>query len=137
MEGRRASGARFHPWGTDVRGHLVYDAGGHVALQIAKGARARFAAEDLEAGTAAEVQEAFDGYHAWYGRYTLAPDGSAVVHHVEASLFPNWEGADQLRWARFEGDFLVLASPPMEYGGEPVEFVTRWAREGPPSTVRH
>jgi Lipocalin-like domain len=128
MEGRRASGGVFHPWGTEVRGRLVYDAGGHVALQIAKAGRARFASDDLEAGTAEEARRAFDGYHAWFGRFAVAADERSVVHRIEASLFPNWEGAEQRRLVTLGEDGLVLLSHPLPYGGEPVEFATRWSR---------
>jgi lipocalin-like protein len=128
MEGRRASGAVFHPWGTDVRGRLTYDAAGHVALQITKGARERFASDDLEAGRPDEVQRAWDGYHAWFGRFTVSADERSVVHHIEASLFPNWAGVDQARLVSLDGDGLVLRSEPMPYGGEPVAFLTRWVR---------
>ena len=128
MEGRRASGAVFHPWGTDVRGRLTYEAAGHVALQIAKGGREPFASDDLEAGTPEEVRRAWNGYHAWFGRFTVREDDQSVVHHVEASLFPNWAGADQTRLVSLDGDGLVLRSKSMPYGGEPVEFQTRWVR---------
>ena len=130
MEGRRASGAVFHPWGTDVRGRLTYDAGGLVALQIARAGSTRFASDDLEAGTPEEVQRAFDGHHAWFGRFEAAPDGASVIHRIEASLFPNWEGQEQRRLVTLSGDELVLRSLPLPYGGEPVEFVTRWIRAG-------
>jgi len=128
MEGRRASGTVFHPWGTDVGGRLTYDDAGNVALQIAKGGRERFASDDLEAGTPAEVRRAWDGYHAWFGRFTASADEQSVVHHIEASLFPNWAGVDQTRLVTLEGDGLVLRSRPMPYGGESVEFLTRWVR---------
>jgi len=128
MEGRRASGAVFHPWGTDVRGRLTYDAAGHVALQIAKGGREPFASDDLEAGTPEEVRRAWNGYHAWFGRFTVREDDQSVVHHIEASLFPNWAGVDQTRLVSLDGDGLVLRSKSMPYGGEPVEFQTRWVR---------
>jgi lipocalin-like protein len=128
MEGRRGSGERFHPWGTDVRGRLIYDTAGRVALQIAKGGRAPFASEDLEAGTADEMRRAFDDYHAWFGAFTVEPGTNVVVHRIEGSLFPNWEGGEQRRTVRFEGDELALVSPPLPYGGDTVEFVTRWVR---------
>ena len=130
MEGRRASGEMFHPWGTDVRGRLTYAAGGHVALQIARAGNTRFASDDLEAGTPDEVQRAFDGYHAWFGRFHVDLDEDVVVHRIEASLFPNWEGQEQRRLVTLSGDELVLRSHPLPYAGEPVEFVTRWIRAG-------
>jgi hypothetical protein len=111
-----------------VRGRLTYDEGGRVSLQIARGSRARFASDDLESGTADEVQRAFDGYHAWFGRFTVEPGEEIVVHRIEASLFPNWEGGEQTRFVRFDGEELALRSRPLPYGGEAVEFVTRWVR---------
>ena len=128
MEGRRASGTVFHPWGTDVRGRLTYDEAGHVALQIAKGGRLPFASDDLEAGTPDEVQRAWDGYHAWFGRFTVSPDEQFVTHHIEASLFPNWAAVEQTRLVALGEDELVLRSMPLPYGGEAVEFQTRWVR---------
>jgi len=128
MEGRRASGAVFHPWGTEVRGRLTYDRAGHVALQIAKVGRERFVSDDLEAGTPAEIRRAWDSYHAWFGRFTVGLDEHSVIHHIEASLFPSWAGVDQMRLVTLEDDALVLRSKPMPYGGEPVEFLTRWVR---------
>jgi len=133
MEGRRASGDAFLPWGPSVRGRLTYDRSGHVSLQLGKTGRARFASDDLEAGAPAEVQSAFDAYHAWFGRFTVGPEGETVVHHIEASLFPNWEGQDQTRRVTFAGGELVLRSRPLPYGGEAVEFITRWVRAHPPS----
>ncbi|HEU0105211.1 MAG TPA: lipocalin-like domain-containing protein, partial [Vicinamibacteria bacterium] len=84
MEGRRASGTVFHPWGTDVCGRLTYDGAGHAALQIAKGGRLPFASDDLEAGTPEELRRAWDGYHAWFGRFTVSADEQFVTHHIEA-----------------------------------------------------
>jgi len=128
MEARRASGDVFHPWGTDVRGRLTYDDAGGAALQIAKGSRARFASDDLESGTNEEIRRAWDGYHAWFGRFTLSADGQTVTHHIEASLFPNWAAVEQTRLVTLTEDALVLRSVPLPYGGEPVEFQTRWVR---------
>jgi hypothetical protein len=128
MEGRRASGVLFLPWGPSVRGRLTYDRSGHVALQLSRPERTRFASDDLEAGTPEEVQRAFDSYHAWFGRFTVGPDGDTVVHHIEASLFPNWEGRDETRLVTLGDDELALRSRPLPYGGELVEFSTRWAR---------
>ena len=128
MEGRRASGTVFHPWGTDVRGRLTYDAGGHAALQIAKGNREPFTSEDLESGTTEEIRRAWNGYHAWFGRFTVSADEQFVTHHIEASLFPNWAAVEQTRLVTLSADELVLRSLPLPYGGEPVEFQTRWVR---------
>jgi hypothetical protein len=128
MEGRRASGTVFHPWGTDVCGRLTYDGAGHAALQIAKGSRERFTSEDLESGTPEEIRRAWNGYHAWFGRFTVSADEQFVTHHIEASLFPNWAAVEQTRLIALGEEELVLRSMPLPYGGEAVEFQTRWVR---------
>jgi hypothetical protein len=128
MEGLRTAGEVFPPFGRDLRGRLTYDEAGFVALQMAKSGRARFASEDLEAGTSEEVKHAFDGYHAWFGRFTVSADETTVVHRIEASLFPNWEGVDQTRSVTLTGDDLILRSRPLPYGGDLVAFATRWIR---------
>src|SRR4029078_11002247 len=88
----------------------------------------RFASDDLETGTPAEIRCAWDSYHAWFGRFTGGLDEQWVIHHIEGRLFPNWVGVDQMRLVTLEDDGLVLRSKPMPYGGEPGEFLTRWER---------
>lgn len=129
------SGQVVHPWGLDARGRLTYDAHGRVALQIARRARGAFASDDLEAGTPEEVQRAFDGYHAWFGSFS-AEGEDTVVHRIEGSLFPNWEGQEQRRSVVLDGDELWLRSRPLPYGGQRVEFVTRWVRAAPAGETR-
>jgi hypothetical protein len=46
-----------------------------------------------------------------------------VTHHVEASRFPNWEGSDQVRFFRIEGDQLLIDTPPTAYANS--EWVIR------------
>jgi hypothetical protein len=128
MEARRTSGDVFHPWGTDVHGRLTYDGAGGAALQIAKGSREPFTSDDLESGTPEEIRRAWNGYHAWFGRFTLSADGQTVTHHIEASLFPNWASVEQTRLVTLTEGELVLCSTPLPHGGELVEFQTRWAR---------
>ncbi|NIO57697.1 MAG: hypothetical protein GTN72_16250 [Candidatus Latescibacteria bacterium] len=39
------------------------------------------------------------------------PEGGFVIHHVESSLFPNWEGHGQKRYVTLSGNRLTLTSP--------------------------
>ncbi|NIS78033.1 MAG: hypothetical protein GTO00_10655 [Deltaproteobacteria bacterium] len=34
-----------------------------------------------------------------------------MIHHVESSLFPNWEGHGQKRYVTLSGNRLTLTSP--------------------------
>ena len=51
-----------------------------------------------------------------------------VVHHVEGSLFPNWEGQALKRLVELSGNRLKLSTPPTLRGGGEVVFVILWER---------
>ena len=42
------------------------------------------------------------------GRYEF--DGNKMLHHVEASLYPNWVGRTQFRLAAIDNDILTLSA---------------------------
>ena len=54
-------------------------------------------------------------YHTYCGRYRLE-DGT-VVHSVEMCLCPNLIGSTQVRYYRFDGDDLILSTPPVTRAG--------------------
>jgi heterodisulfide reductase subunit B len=41
---------------------------------------------------AEEIKTNYEGCVSYYGHYELDPENNIVIHHVEGSLFPNWEG---------------------------------------------
>ncbi len=53
---------------------------------------------------------------AYAGRYTA--DGDHVVHHVELSLFPDWVGTDQHRFAELSEHTLTLSARPLLLAGK-------------------
>jgi hypothetical protein len=99
-----------------------------MSLQIMKANRLPFSSEDLEGGTAEEIQAAFDGYHAYFGTYSFDRRARTVTHRVEGSLFPNWIGREQKRGVKQSARGLKLTSSPILLGGQEEVFLTVWDR---------
>ena len=101
--------------GKDVAGWLMYSKDGSMSVALVKQNRPAFSSNDLSGGTTEEKASAFGTYITYCGKYEVK--GDEVIHHLEASLFPNWAGTEQRRIYAFEGDNLVLSTPPFELGG--------------------
>ena len=80
-------------------------------------------------GTREEIEAGYEGYIAYYGSYEFDPTGGFVVHHMDGSLFPNWEGQGLKRYCAFSGLRLTLTTPPIVWGGESVGTLV-WERIG-------
>jgi Lipocalin-like domain len=128
MEARTPSGETKYPWGRAVTGRLTYSSNGQMSVQIMKANRRSFSSEDLEGGTAEEIQAAFDGYHAYFGTYSYDARARTVTHRVEGSLFPNWTGHEQTRSVKVSASRLTLTSSPILFGGQEEVFLTVWDR---------
>ena len=104
-----ANGKVTYPYGEQPRGYFVYDATGHLSVQLMRMPASRpFVAGDDEKGTDAEVRAAYDGYVAYFGSYRVDEANSVVTHVVEGSLNPGYTGTEQLRPFTLEGDVLVI-----------------------------
>ncbi len=125
-ETKEASGETSHPFGKDATGCLIYTPDGHVALTIMGPNRGSFPSQDIRAGSLEDKQAAFDSYLTYCGTFEVM--GDRVVHHLEQSLFPNWSGADQVRYFQFSGNRLILRTPPMAVGGAERTLYVTWQR---------
>ena len=125
----RADGRVTDVWGSDPLGRLVYDAGGRVSVQLLSRHRRPFAGNDRAAGTPEETREAFVGFLAYFGTYTVDEAAGAVVHHVEGASFPNLMGTDQRRTFVLEGKRLTLSTPPILANQRTSTYVLTWERE--------
>ncbi|HXB56255.1 MAG TPA: lipocalin-like domain-containing protein [Vicinamibacteria bacterium] len=128
LKARTPSGETTYPWGRAVGGRLTYSSNGQMSVQIMKANRLPFSSEDLEGGTAEEVQAAFDGYHAYFGTFSYDGRARTVTHRIEGSLFPNWIGHDQTRSVKLSTRGLTLTSSPILFGGQEVVFLAVWGR---------
>jgi len=124
----RSEGEAVYPIGKDVSGLCLYDATGHMALQIMRGNRPRFAAGDLLSGTPAEMEAAFSGYLAYAGTYVADETHGVVVHHVSQSLYPNWVGTDLVRFYRISGNRLIVSAPTVQVKGHLMDAMLVWER---------
>jgi hypothetical protein len=97
-------------------GYLIYSADGHMAAILMHATRPAFVAGDLRGGTPEEKLAAYDNVISYCGTYDV--HDNTVVHHVEASSFPNWVGADQLRTFTLSGDELKVTTPPILIAGK-------------------
>jgi hypothetical protein len=59
----------LHPYGPHPKGLLIYDGQGNVAVQLLRGERQRFSAEDKSQGSDHEIRDAFTSYEAYFGTY--------------------------------------------------------------------
>lgn len=128
-------GSVEHPWGTAVRGYLLYSAEGYMSGNLSPAhdwpsRRARLAEALKERGGAGALRLASRAgrrdYIAYTGRYTV--EGETVAHHVEVSLFPNWIGRPEVRHYKFEGDTLTLRTGPIRSGMSTIVAQLIWER---------
>ena len=108
-------GQPHYPLGANAKGLLVYAPDGYMFAALMAVGRPNFAGSDPLGGTAYETLHAMRGYHTYCGRYRLEDD--KVIHTVEMSLYPNMLGSKQVRYYRFEGDRLILSTPPLTRAG--------------------
>ena len=108
FERRTPAGEVTYPMGQNPVGRLTYDAFGRMSAQIMRPDRPKFQAASPASWSAEEKAAAFDGFIAYYGTFTVSDTERAVIHHVEASLYPHWVGTDQRRLYEFSGSQLIL-----------------------------
>jgi hypothetical protein len=92
----------IYPYGKEVTGTLFITSDRHFAVFISSKNRARFASNDIMAGTEEEKIKAVESFSSYCGRYDIELD--ALLFHPEVSLFPNWIGVDQKRFVTLRGE---------------------------------
>lgn len=127
---RMQDGEEDEPMGPNPQGLLIYLSHGKMSVQIMRRNRKPFESNDMWGGIGQEFRDAFVSYTAYYGRYEVGEDGTSIVHYVEGSLFPNWEGATQYRKVAFVDGTLVLTSAPILAGEKSGVVELCWKRSG-------
>lgn len=127
-EFRYADGTTIRTYDT---GLLVYTADGYMSAQLMRYERPAFASTDRLGGTPEQIVAAYRGYRAYAGTYQVDDAAQTVTHHPEWNMLPNEVGADQIRTFEFDGDRLILRTPPLLLGGRPATGVLVWERARP------
>ena len=114
--------------GTKPIAYLMYDAGGHFAVQFMRRDRgsAEAAAEQSRGGIA-NNSIAINGYDAYFGRYTVGADGT-VTQELVGALSPGDVGKVVTRRFRINGAELVIDLETTASDGESVTRTLRWQR---------
>jgi hypothetical protein len=123
---RDAEGRESYPMGRDASGYLTYTSDGYIWAAIARPTRPAFASQNLRKGTTEEKAAAFDTYVSYCGTYEVL--GEMVIHHVQASLYPNWVGGDQERIVNWQGTRLQLSTRPTLIDGRSQTAYLIWER---------
>jgi hypothetical protein len=102
-------GSVSYPYGENPVGYFVYDATGHLSVQIMRTpALKTFPGMREGTGDGASYRAAFLAYVAYFGTYTVDAAKGTVTHHVEGSMRPDYTGTDQVRPFRIDGDRLII-----------------------------
>ena len=115
-----------YPLGKNPVGYIMYNDEGYMAVALMASNRRRFSSIDITGGTNDEIVAAYGTYISYCGKYEVTED--RVIHHVEVSFYPNWIGENQERFYKFEGDKLILSTPPMILGGKQQSGYLIWER---------
>ncbi|MBL8217522.1 MAG: lipocalin-like domain-containing protein [Bryobacterales bacterium] len=128
----KATGKVKLPYTDKPEGRITYDQQGRMSAQLMRPGRKPLsgripqagAANIIENAAAEEVRDAAIGFIAYYGTFDVLPGERTVVHHVKASLLPNWVGTDLRRQYEFKGHTLTLMADTPAYVG-----ILVWERE--------
>jgi hypothetical protein len=114
------------PYGANPAGLLTYSEDGRVSALVSYGGRKPLSFGAEGPALQAEQAEAFKSFLAYAGRYTLS--GDKVSHHIEISSIQNFVGKDLVRSVKFEGDQIILVTPPTPVNGKIQIIELIWQR---------
>ena len=108
-EDRNAADVVVYPYGKTPAGLLIYDATGHMAVQLMKTPPPDVASDDWDRFTVQEKVALYDGYVAYFGRYEVDLARKVVTHLPEGDLSRVYIGRREDRHYELTGDRLVLS----------------------------
>jgi hypothetical protein len=114
------------PYGPSPVGFLTYTEDGRVTALISYGGRKPLSGGGGTVAPLEEQAEAFKTFLAYAGRYTLS--GDKVTHYIEISSIQNYVNRDLVRNVKFQGDRIILVTPPTSVNGKIQTVELIWQR---------
>ena len=124
-----ATGEKTNVWGTDPKGFLSYAPDGRMSVMVTFGSRPK--PVDLSKVTDQERVQLYRTLLSYGGTFSVK--GSVVTHHIDVSSNESWTGTNQVRYAKIEGEILVIATPAQPRSADGIVSVgeLRWVRVQP------
>src|SRR4029079_8890209 len=110
-------GRRIRPMGPNGKGILMLDPGGRFSWVYVRPDIPKFASNNRQTGTDAENKAVAQGSLAYFGTYTIDEQNNSIVMRIEYSSFPNFNGAEQRRSIKFDGEQLIIINQAAASGG--------------------
>ena len=122
-------GERRDEFGSNPEGYLCYNPAGIVSATLGASARPPVSAGDPQSATNNDYEKMARHFIAYAGPFTVDLDNATVTHHVDVSLFPNWQGRDQARRVTIEdGRLSIIASKRTSPDGRTFHSELIWLR---------
>ena len=117
-ESLRPSGQVINVWmGPHPTGLIIYQSNGYMAVQIMADPRPTFTQPPaISPPPYDEFRNAYFGYYAYWGTYTINDAGNGVVHNVEGSARPAEVGRKYQRSISIDGTKIVITTPSYKAG---------------------
>ena len=125
---RREDGEIVHPFGENAKGTIIYTQSGRMSVQVMRSNRPQFTSGDQMKGTDEEIKANYEGVVSYYGPYEFNAENGFIIHYVEGSLFPNWEGQSHKRFFELKDNELTLRTPPTLWSGGEIIATNVWER---------
>ena len=122
-------GERRDEFGPNPEGYLCYHPAGIVSATLGDSARPPVPAGDPQSGTDSDYGKMARHFIAYAGPFSVDVGNGTVTHHVDVSLFPNWQGHDQVRRVTIEaGRLSIIASDRAAADGRTFHSELTWLK---------
>jgi hypothetical protein len=123
VDNTQPDGTRSQPFGPKPGGYLSFGADGRFLWLITRPYRAKFASGRRDQGSPEENKATVQGSLAYGGTYAVSND--TLIMKIEASTYPNEEGAEQRRTITLNGGELTWRNATVSTGASGVARLRR------------
>jgi Lipocalin-like domain len=90
-------GTKTNRWGPNAKGQLMLDPSGRFSFLISRASIPKFAASNVNQGTAEENKAVVQGIIAYIGTWSVDDATKTLTTNIEAGSYPNLNGGTQKR----------------------------------------